>query len=454
MLCILLIKVSLEYIYSGTSKKLFLSRNVICSKCTGFQGSGIKVSIRHLGPSMIQQMQHLCNGCKGTGETISDKEQRPMKMYVAGCRCLLDVLPVMFGFTNLPIMSSFVLQPETVIGDIVFVMAQKDHPKFKRRRDDIFMEHTLSLTDALCGFQFALTHLDGSQLLITTNPGEVVKPGKPVYLSLEYLYSGTSKKLSLSRNVIFSKCTGKGSKPGSSMKCYGCQGSGMKVSIRHLGPSMIQQMQHPCNGCKGTGETISDKERCAQCKGDKVVQEKKVLEVHVEKGMQNGQMIPSLERPMKLYVAGCGCLLDVLPVVFVFTNLPIMSSFVLHPETVTGDIVFVMAQKDHPKFKRMRDDIFMEHTLSLTDALCGFQFALTHLDGRQLLITTNPGEVLNPGKPVYVVDAQGVNYISTLLLSFQTLYEGVLPPRTSSQLTDMEVNACEETTLHAANSVC
>ncbi|KAF3678307.1 DnaJ protein -like protein ANJ1 [Capsicum annuum] len=51
----------------------------------------------------------------------------------------------------------------------------------------------------------------------------------------------------------------------SSLKCSGCQGSGMKVSIRLLGPSMIQQRQHPCNECKGTGETISDKNRCPQC---------------------------------------------------------------------------------------------------------------------------------------------------------------------------------------------
>lgn len=83
----------------------------------------------------------------------------------------------------------------------------------------------------------------------------------------------------------------KGSKSGASMKCSGCQGSGMKVSIRHLGPSMIQQMQHPCNECKGTGETINDKDRCPHCKGEKVVQEKKILEVVVEKGMQNGQKI-------------------------------------------------------------------------------------------------------------------------------------------------------------------
>lgn len=63
------------------------------------------------------------------------------------------------------------------------------------------------------------------------------------------------------------------------------------MQIRQLGPGMIQQMQQPCNDCRGTGETISDKDRCPQCKGEKVSQEKKVLEVVVEKGMQHGQKI-------------------------------------------------------------------------------------------------------------------------------------------------------------------
>lgn len=70
------------------------------------------------------------------------------------------------------------LQPDTVTGDIVFVLQQKEHAKFKRKGDDLFVEHTLSLTEALCGFQFVLTHLDNRQLLIKSNPGEVVKPGK------------------------------------------------------------------------------------------------------------------------------------------------------------------------------------------------------------------------------------------------------------------------------------
>ncbi|KAG5554788.1 hypothetical protein RHGRI_012370 [Rhododendron griersonianum] len=52
-----------------------------------------------------------------------------------------------------------------------------------------------------------------------------------------------------------------------------------------------KEMQHPCICCKGTGESIDEKDRCPQCKGEKVVLAKKVLEVIVEKGMQNGRKI-------------------------------------------------------------------------------------------------------------------------------------------------------------------
>ncbi|XP_057534995.1 dnaJ protein homolog ANJ1 [Amaranthus tricolor] len=260
----------------------------------------------------------------------------------------------------------------------------------------------------------------------------------PLKVSLEDLYSGTTKKLSLSRNVICSKCSGKGSKSGASMKCGGCQGTGMKVSIRQLGPGMIQQMQHPCNECKGTGETINDKDRCPQCKGEKVVQEKKVLEVVVEKGMQHGQKITF---PGEADEA---------------------------PDTVTGDIVFVLQLKEHPKFKRKGEDLFYEHTLSLTEALCGFRFVLNHLDGRQLLIKSNPGEVIKPDQ-FKAIDDEGmpihqrpfmkgklyihftVEFPDSLNPDQVKALETILPPKPSMTLTDMELDECEETTLHDVN---
>lgn len=259
-------------------------------------------------------------------------------------------------------------------------------------------------------------------------------------VSLEDLYNGTSKKLSLSRNVICSKCKGKGSKTGASGRCAGCQGSGMKVSIRQLGPNMIQQMQHVCADCRGSGETISEKDKCGQCKGQKVVQDKKLLEVHVEKGMQHGQKITFQGEADEA------------------------------PDTQTGDIVFVLQLKEHPKFKRKGDDLFVEHTLTLTEALCGFQFPLTHLDSRQLLIKSSPGEIIKPAQFKAINDEGMPHYQrpfmkGRLYLQFtvdfpetgslnpeqQKNLEAVLPPKPSSQLTDMELDECEETTLHDVN---
>lgn len=46
------------------------------------------------------------------------------------------------------------------------------------------------------------------------------------------------------------------------------------------------------NAClTNSGEVINERDRCPQCKGSKVTQDKKVLEVHVEKGMKNDQRI-------------------------------------------------------------------------------------------------------------------------------------------------------------------
>ncbi|KAK6936288.1 Chaperone DnaJ, C-terminal [Dillenia turbinata] len=259
-------------------------------------------------------------------------------------------------------------------------------------------------------------------------------------VSLEDLYNGTSKKLSLSRNILCVKCKGKGSKSGASGICYGCQGSGMKTTTRHIGLGMVQQMQHVCPECRGSGEMISERDKCPQCKGNKVMQEKKVLEVHVEKGMQHGQKIEFKGQADEA------------------------------PDTITGDIVFVLQAKEHPKFKRKNDDLYIDHTLSLTEALCGFQFALTHLDGRQLLIKSNPGEIVKPGQYKAINDEgmpqhqrpfiKGRLYIhfdvvfpdsGTVHLDQCRALEAILPPKPSIHLSAMELDECEETTMHDVN---
>lgn len=58
----------------------------------------------------------------------------------------------------------------------MFLVQEKEHEFFKRKGNDLFMEKTLSLTEALCGFCFTFTHLDGRVVKCESKPGEVVKP--------------------------------------------------------------------------------------------------------------------------------------------------------------------------------------------------------------------------------------------------------------------------------------
>eukprot|EP00262_Sarcandra_glabra_P010835 TRINITY_DN2632_c1_g2_i1.p1 TRINITY_DN2632_c1_g2~~TRINITY_DN2632_c1_g2_i1.p1 ORF type:complete len:308 (+),score=51.94 TRINITY_DN2632_c1_g2_i1:207-1130(+) len=188
-------------------------------------------------------------------------------------------------------------------------------------------------------------------------------------VSLEDLYNGTIKKLSLSRNVSCPTCEGKGSKSGASRGCWECLGSGtMRNLVPVDSPLIVEIVEEVCSDCRGLGEIISEDDKCTRCKGSKVTQEEKVLEVLVEKGMEHGQKI--------VFPGEANEALNV----------------------VTGDIVVVLQLEEHPMYKRKFHDLYVEHTLGLAEALCGFQFSLTHIDGRELLIKSDPGEIIKPGQ--------------------------------------------------------
>ncbi|XP_025115187.1 dnaJ homolog subfamily A member 2-like [Pomacea canaliculata] len=189
----------------------------------------------------------------------------------------------------------------------------------------------------------------------------------PLRVSLEDLYNGKTSKLQLSKTVICKKCSGAGGRPGATVRCRVCNGRGVKVTLRQLGPGMVQQMQSICPDCHGEGETINEKDRCKECKGKKTVSETKILEVHVDKGMTNEQKIPFRGEGDQL------------------------------PDMEPGDVIIVLQQKEHDLFTRSHNDLYMTHSIGLAEALCGFQFVIKHLDGRDLVVSNPPGEVVHPG---------------------------------------------------------
>jgi DnaJ-class molecular chaperone len=62
-----------------------------------------------------------------------------------------------------------------------------------------------------------------------------------------------------------------------------------------------------------------------------------------------------------------------------------------------GDIRIVINVLQHPLFKVENLDLTIEKTIPLKAALCGFDFEITHLNGRIFKLANKPGNVIKPG---------------------------------------------------------
>lgn len=60
--------------------------------------------------------------------------------------------------------------------------------------------------------------------------------------------------------------------------------AGSKVGLRSIGPGLVTQETVLCNSCKGTGSIYKEKDRCKKCKGNRVTEERKVLEIYIPRG--------------------------------------------------------------------------------------------------------------------------------------------------------------------------
>lgn len=201
----------------------------------------------------------------------------------------------------------------------------------------------------------------------------------PLKVSLEDLYNGKTVKLAINRDKMCSDCNGKGGKDGAEKVCAECKGRGATVQLRQIGPGMVQQIQSACSSCKGAGKTMNEKDKCKTCRGKKVNKDRKILEVIVEKGMKNSQKIKFSGEADEA------------------------------PDTIPGDVVFVLQEKEHDRFKRKGADLVLTMNLSLSEALCGFTRTITHMDGRVLRVDSKPGSVVKPDA-VKMIQGEGMPY--------------------------------------------
>lgn len=64
---------------------------------------------------------------------------------------------------------------------------------------------------------------------------------------------------------------------------------------------------------------------------------------------------------------------------------------------IKGDIRIIINTLQHPVFKVENLDLTVEKTISLKSALCGFDFEITHINGRVFKLANKPGNIIKPG---------------------------------------------------------
>ncbi|CAF1956053.1 unnamed protein product [Rotaria magnacalcarata] len=159
-----------------------------------------------------------------------------------------------------------------------------------------------------------------------------------LYVTLEEVYNGNFIE------VVRAKPTPKTTS--GSRKCN-CR---MEMRTSQMGPGRFQMTQEQV---------------CDDCPNIKFVVEEKVLEIEVESGVSDGYEIS-----------------------FHAEGEP-------HIEGEPGDLKFTIRIQKHPYFERKNNDLYTNLTITLQDALNGFNVSFPHLDGHK--VTINREKITWPG---------------------------------------------------------
>ncbi|TDG42639.1 hypothetical protein AWZ03_010935 [Drosophila navojoa] len=182
-------------------------------------------------------------------------------------------------------------------------------------------------------------------------------------LTLEEIYTGGSKKrLQYKRQKLCDKCNGEGGPPQGRETCETCEGVGHRPAFTFMG---MASFDVPCSSCDGRGFTIKESMRCKKCTGSGFMEEQMHRDIVVERGVPHMLKLPFAHEGHQLR------------------------------NGEYGDLFVVIVQVEHPFFRRRHANLYMgDIEINLTEALCGYTYCFKHLNGRQVCMTTKPGEVL------------------------------------------------------------
>jgi len=181
---------------------------------------------------------------------------------------------------------------------------------------------------------------------------------KPVHrqnlsLSLEDIYKGKTVKMTIRNQVECTFCI---------TPCENCHGSGKVVVQRQQGFMLIQQIT-PCAKCSGTGKRHKE-QPCTVCNQKRFVEKTKDVEVIALPGVQDDHTILFKDS--------------------------------ISIQQKNADLQICIKSNPHPLFKRSGNNLHLELTVNVLEAIHGWKRLIPHVSGKVLLLqsgSVNPEQV-------------------------------------------------------------
>lgn len=187
-----------------------------------------------------------------------------------------------------------------------------------------------------------------------------------IRVQLEDIYMGSAKDLEITREVNCIKCKGTGNKNCLDTTCTSCKGIGYKLQLINSNFGLMQQ-KALCPGCNGKGTNLQEEDRCQECKGNKIITEKKTIKVDIDKGAPDGHRYNFIGEGNH------------------------------SPGFEAGDLHVELFLENKTIYERKGADLATTVEITVLQALGGFEIPLKHLDGRTFYIKNKKDEVTQPG---------------------------------------------------------
>lgn len=171
-----------------------------------------------------------------------------------------------------------------------------------------------------------------------------------VTISFEEAVFGTEQDIEFDRLEMCGTCEGNGAEPGTSpVTCSQCGGTG---EVRQVQQTFLGSMVRvaPCPRCGGAGTVVE--KRCKSCDGSGRLRKRTVLSVKIPAGVREG---------LQIQVRGEGDAGE--------RNAP------------NGNLFVVVHVKEHEFFQRNDNDIILDMTINVAQAVLGDKVTVPTVDG-------------------------------------------------------------------------